>query len=93
MTQIFQCYRKLYVHHHSIKLPFITLLATLITIQLVSNPSYRQWFLNVYYNLSVQTYQNALGHSNFNHKLEYMPHVTQQPRRDTQGNIIWFKNT
>ena len=39
---------------------------------------------------AVQTYQNALGHSNFSHKLEYMPHVTQQPRRNRQRNIIWF---
>ena len=39
---------------------------------------------------AVQTYQNALGQSNFSHKLEYMPHVTQQPRRNRQGNIIWF---
>ena len=39
---------------------------------------------------AVQTYQNALGHSNFSHKLEYMPHVTQQPRRNRLRNIIWF---
>ena len=39
---------------------------------------------------AVQTYQNALGHSNFSHKLEYKPHVTQQPRRNRQRNIIWF---
>ena len=39
---------------------------------------------------AVQTYQNALGHSNFSHKLEYMPHATQQPRRNRQRNIIWF---
>ena len=26
----------------------------------------------------------------FGHKLEYMPHVTQQPRRNRQRNIIWF---
>ena len=39
---------------------------------------------------AAQTYQNGLGHSNFSHKLEYMPHVTQQPRRNRQRNIIWF---
>ena len=39
---------------------------------------------------AVQTYQNALGHSNFSHKLEYMPHITQQPRRNRQRNIIGF---
>ena len=33
---------------------------------------------------------HALGHSSFSHKLEYMPHVTQQPRRNRQRNIIWF---
>ena len=36
------------------------------------------------------TYQTALGHSNFAHKLEYMPHVTHQYRRNRQRNIIWF---
>ena len=25
-------------------------------------------------------YQNALGHNNFSHKLEYTPHETQRPR-------------
>ena len=34
--------------------------------------------------------QNALGHSNFSHKLEYMSQVTQQSRRNKQRNIIWF---
>ena len=36
------------------------------------------------------TYQTALGHSNFAHKLEYMPHVTHQSRRNRQRNIIWL---
>ena len=36
------------------------------------------------------TYQTALGHSNFAHKLEYIPHVTHQSRRNRQRNIIWF---
>ena len=35
-------------------------------------------------------YQNALGHSNFSHKLEYTPHETQRPRRNRQPNVIWF---
>ena len=35
-------------------------------------------------------YQNALGHSNFSHKLEYTPHETQRPRRNRQRNVIWF---
>ena len=36
------------------------------------------------------THQNALAHSNFRDKLEYMPHATQQPGRNNQRNIIWF---
>ena len=35
-------------------------------------------------------YQNALGHNNFSHKLEYTPHETQRPRRNRQRNVIWF---
>ena len=35
-------------------------------------------------------YQNALGHSNFSHKLEYTPHETQRPRRIRQRNVICF---
>ena len=35
-------------------------------------------------------YQNALGHSNFSHKLEYTPHETQRPGRNRQRNVIWF---
>ena len=35
-------------------------------------------------------YQNALGHSNFSHKLEYTPHETQRPRKNRQRNVIWF---
>ena len=34
------------------------------------------------------TYQNALGHSNFSHKLEYTPHETQQPAEI--GNAVSF---
>ena len=40
---------------------------------------------------AVQTYQNALGRSNFCHKLECMTHVTQQPRKNRR-NIIWFNS-
>ncbi len=36
------------------------------------------------------TYQNALRHRNFSHKLEYMPYRTQQSHRNRQRNIIWF---
>ena len=35
-------------------------------------------------------YQNALGQSNFSHKLEYTPHGTQRPRRNRQRIVIWF---
>ena len=35
-------------------------------------------------------YQNALGHSNFRHKLEYTPHETKRPCRNRQRNVIWF---
>ena len=40
------------------------------------------------FNDAVQTYQNALEHSNFSNKLKYMLHVTQQPRRNRQRNNI-----
>ena len=36
------------------------------------------------------TYQTALGHSTFTLKVEYMPNVTQQSRRNRQRNIICF---
>ena len=39
---------------------------------------------------AVQTYQSALGHSNFSHKLEYMPQEIHKQRRNRQRNIIWF---
>ena len=36
-------------------------------------------------------YQNALRHSNFNHKLGYMKETPQQARRrNSQRSIIWF---
>ena len=41
---------------------------------------------------AAQTYQNTLGHSNFSYKLECMPDITQQTRRNRQRNIIWFKS-
>ena len=39
---------------------------------------------------AVQAYKNALGHSSFSHKLEYMPQETHKQRRNRQRNIIWF---
>ena len=36
-------------------------------------------------------YQNALRHSNYKHKLDYMQHTPQQQtRRNRQRNVIWF---
>ena len=35
-------------------------------------------------------YQNALGHSNFSHKLEYTAHETRSPHRNRRRNVIWF---
>ena len=42
------------------------------------------------FDVAVQTYQNAMAHINFSHKMEYMPHVTQNPRKIRQSKIIWF---
>ena len=35
-------------------------------------------------------YQNALRHSNFDHKLDYTKQRPENPRRNRQRNIIWF---
>ena len=35
-------------------------------------------------------YQNALRHSHFNHKLDYLKETPQQSRRNRQRRIIWF---
>ncbi len=39
---------------------------------------------------SAPIYQNALRHSNFDHKLDYMKQAPQKTRRNRQRNIIWF---
>ncbi len=39
---------------------------------------------------SAPIYQNALRHSNFDHKLDYMEQAPQKTRRKRQRNIIWF---
>ncbi len=39
---------------------------------------------------SAPIYQNALRHSNFDHKLDYMKQAPQKARRNRQRNIIWF---
>ena len=90
-TGKYKPYRKpnddpLYIHKHSNHPPSILRqLPASINKRISTLSSDKQVFDD-----AVQTYQNALGHSNFSHKLEYMPHVTQQPRRNRQRNIIWF---
>ncbi len=39
---------------------------------------------------SAPIYQNALRHSNFDHKLDYMKQTPQKTRRNRQRKIIWF---
>ena len=39
---------------------------------------------------SAPFYQNALRHSNFDHKLDYMKQASQKTHRNRQRNIIWF---
>ena len=76
----------LYIHKHSKHPPSILRqLPASINKRISTLSSDKQVFDD-----AVQTYQNVLGHSNFSHKPEYMPHVTQQPRRNRQRNIIWF---
>ena len=76
----------LYIHKHSNHPPSILRqLPASINKRISTLSSDKQAF-----NDAVQAYQNALGHSNSSHKLQYMPHLTQQPRRNRQRNIIWF---
>ena len=90
-TGKYKPYRKpnddpLYIHKHSNHPPSILRqLPASINKRISTLSSDKQVFDD-----AVQTYQNALGHSNFNHKLEYIPHVAQQPRRNRARNIIWF---
>ena len=90
-TGKYKPYRKpnddpLYIHKHSNHPPSILRqLPASINKRISTLSSDKQVFDN-----AVQAYQNALGHSNFSYKLEYMPHATQQPRRNRQRNIIWF---
>ena len=39
---------------------------------------------------SAPIYQNALRHSDFDHKLDYMNQAPQKALRNGQRNIIWF---
>ena len=90
-TGKYKLYRKpnddpLYIHKHSNHPPSILKqLPASINKRISTLSSDKQAFDD-----AIQIYQNALGHSNFSHKLEYMPHVTQQPRRNRQRNIILF---
>ena len=85
-TGKYKPYRKpnddpLYIHKHSNHPPSILRqLPASINKRISALSSDKQIFDD-----AVQTYQNALQHSNFNHKLEYMPHVTQQPRRNSKN--------
>ena len=76
----------LYIHKHSNHPPSILRqLPTSINKRISTLSSDKQVFDD-----AVQAYQNALGHSNFSHKLEYMPQDTRKQRRNRQRNIIWF---
>ena len=90
-TGKYKPYRKpnddpLYINKHSNHPPSILRqLPTSINKRISTLSSDKQTFED-----AAPAYQNALGHSNFNHKLEYTPHETQRPRRNRQRNVIWF---
>ena len=76
----------LYIHKHSNHPPSILRqLPVSINKRISTLSSDKETFQD-----AAPTYQTALGHSNFAHTLEYMPHVTHQSRRNRQRNIIWF---
>ena len=76
----------LYIHKHSNHPPSIlSQLPVSINKRISTLSSDKETFQD-----AAHTYQTALGHSNFAHKLEYMPYVTRQSRRNRQRNIIWF---
>ena len=77
----------LYIHKHSNHPPSILRqLPVSINKRISTLSSDKETFQD-----AVPTYQTALGHSNFAHKLEYMhAHITHQSRRNRQRNIIWF---
>ena len=90
-TRKYKPYRKpnddpLYINKHSNHPPSILRqLPTSINKRISTLSSDKQTFED-----AAPAYQNALGHSNFSHKLEYTPHETQRPRRNRQRNVIWF---
>ena len=76
----------LYIHKHSNHPPnILRQLPTSINRRISTLSSDKQVFDD-----AVQAYQNVLGHSNFSHKLKYMPQETHKQRRSRQHNIIWF---
>ena len=90
-TPVLRVYRKpnddpLYINKHSNHPPSILRqLPTSINKRISTLLSDKQTFED-----AAPAYQNALGHSNFSHKLEYTPHGTQRPRRNRQRNVIWL---
>ena len=69
----------LYIHKHSNHPPSILRQLPTSTNKRISTlSSDKQLFDD-----AVQLYQNALGHSNFSHKLEYMPQETQTTQEQT----------
>ena len=90
-TGKYKPYRKpnddpLYINKHSNHPPSILRqLPTSINKRISTLSSDKQTFED-----AAPAYQNALGHSNFSHKLEYTPHETRPPCRNRQRNAIWF---
>ncbi len=87
----FKPYRKpnddpLYINRHSNHPPsIIKQLPTSINKRILDLSTDEQTFHE-----SAPIYQNALRHSNFDHKLDYMKQAPQKTRRNRQRNIIWF---
>ncbi len=87
----FKPYRKpnddpLYINRHSNHPPsIIKQLPTSINKRISALSADEQTFHE-----SAPIYQNALRHSNFDHKLDYMKLAPQTTRRNRQRNIIWF---
>ncbi len=87
----FKPYRKpnddpLYINRHSKHPPsIIKQLPTLINKCILALSADEQTFHE-----SAPIYQNALRHSNFDHKLDYTKHAPQKTHRNRQCNIIWF---
>ncbi len=87
----FKPYRKpnddpLYINRHSNHPPsIIKQLPTSINKRISALSADEQTFHE-----SAPIYQNALRHSNFDHKLDYMKQASQKTRRNRQRNIIWF---